>query len=121
VIKSKPYYLVIKHRNHIRVMSQNTISFAAGSASYDFSTGATKYYGTGGAVELAAGVWGLWAGDGNQDGSTSLTDFTAWRTSAQNGETGYQASDYGLNGHITSSDYVLWFNNERVGATTGMP
>lgn len=121
VIKSKPYYLAIKHRNHIRVMSATTVSYASGSASYDFSTGSDKYYGTGGAVQLETGVWGLWAGDGNQDGSVTLADFDAWKTSAQSGAQGYQSYDMNLNGQVTSADQVLWFNNERAGAVTGMP
>lgn len=65
------YYIVIKHRNHLSVMSQNAISLDDNSSLpvlYDFTNSQSKYYGTGGAKELKPGVWGMWAGDINGDG-----------------------------------------------------
>ena len=47
------YYVVVKHRNHLAVMSANTISLnSTTSTLYDFTTGSDKYYGNGGAKQL---------------------------------------------------------------------
>lgn len=47
------YYIVVYHRNHIPIMSSNSVTMSNNSpASYDFTTGSDKYYGTGGAVQL---------------------------------------------------------------------
>lgn len=47
------YYVVIYHRNHLAVMSANPVTLSNASvASYDFTTGSDKFYGTGGGVQL---------------------------------------------------------------------
>ena len=47
------YYIVIKHRNHLAVMSKNQVSLnATTSTLYDFTTGSDKFYGSGGAKQL---------------------------------------------------------------------
>ncbi len=47
------YYIVVYHRNHLSIMSANTVFLSNSSlANYDFTTGSDKYYGTGGAVQL---------------------------------------------------------------------
>jgi len=52
-VKEGSYYIVVRHRNHLPIMSANPVSFTnAGVTSYDFTTGSDKYYGTGGAVQL---------------------------------------------------------------------
>lgn len=65
------YYTVIRHRNHLSVMSKDPISFNDFTSSpvlYDFTTSINKFYGTDGAKEIKTGVWGMWAGDVNNDG-----------------------------------------------------
>ncbi len=50
---ARSYYIVIKHRNHLAVMSKNAISLNSTSSTlYDFTTGSEQFYGTGGAKEL---------------------------------------------------------------------
>ena len=47
------YYIVIKHRNHLAVMSANTVLLSlTNSTLYDFTTGSNKFYGNGGAKNL---------------------------------------------------------------------
>lgn len=47
------YYIVVKHRNHLAIMSANKINLNSTSTTvYDFTTGSNKYYGTGGAKQL---------------------------------------------------------------------
>ncbi|MBN2355567.1 hypothetical protein JXO59_05610, partial [candidate division KSB1 bacterium] len=119
--KTKSYYIVLKHRNHIRIMSANMINFSGGSASYDFTDNINKYFGSNGAKSLPVGMWGLWAGDIDQDGAVLSGDFTVWQTAAQSGVATYNTADVRLDGSVTSSDYVYWYENNRAGAATGMP
>jgi len=50
-ITSGDYYIVVKHRNHLPIMSANKVTLPNASV-YDFTTGSDKYYGTGGAIQL---------------------------------------------------------------------
>jgi hypothetical protein len=47
------YFIVVKHRNHLAIMSANKISINSTSSTlYDFTTGSDKYYGNSGAKNL---------------------------------------------------------------------
>ena len=47
------YYVVILHRNHLSVMSSSSIALSnAATATYDFTTGSDKFFGTGGAKQI---------------------------------------------------------------------
>ena len=47
------YYIVVKHRNHLAVMSKNKIALNKTSSTlYDFTTGSDRYYGSGGTKKL---------------------------------------------------------------------
>ncbi len=47
------YYIIIKHRNHLTIMSANRVNInSSSSVLYDFTIGSDKYYGTGGAKLL---------------------------------------------------------------------
>ena len=50
---SNQYFLVIKHRNHLPVMSSSQLNLNKSTpVFYDFTTGSDKFYGSGGAVQL---------------------------------------------------------------------
>lgn len=69
------YYIVVKHRNHLGIMSAAPpVALSTSSTFYDFTTGSGQFYGTGGAKELEPGVWGMWAGDVNADGVIKYSD-----------------------------------------------
>ena len=61
-----PYYVVVYHRNHLPVMSSVPIVIPAAGTSYDF-TDLANVFGQG-AIEIDPGVFGMIAGDVNQDG-----------------------------------------------------
>ncbi len=47
------YYVVIKHRNHLAVMSKNPVTLSkASSTLYDFTIGENQFYGSNGAKQL---------------------------------------------------------------------
>ena len=119
--RSKSYFAVVRHRNHAAVMSAAPLSFSGGGAAWDFTTGIDKYSGSGGAVRLAEGAWGLWAGDVDRNGRVEEADYALWRSAAQAGSTGYQTADLRLDGRVTTADYLVWYENRRAGAGSALP
>ncbi|MCD4746093.1 MAG: hypothetical protein K8R58_07325 [Bacteroidales bacterium] len=82
--KNANIYIVVKHRNHLDVMSAYPMIFNEVDFSYDFSVNAEQVYGgITGHKEIGNGVWGLIGGDGNADNQVSNSDkHNIWATSA---------------------------------------
>ncbi|WP_181256198.1 BspA family leucine-rich repeat surface protein [Aurantibacter aestuarii] len=64
---SDNYYVVVNHRNHLGVMTQNTVALSSTATFVDFTNASTLTYGTNAQNDLGSGVFGLWAGDLNGD------------------------------------------------------
>jgi hypothetical protein len=98
------YYVVIRHRNHLAIMSANSLTLSSslsgsyligGSTAYNFSSAQTQAYGTNPLSDLGGGAFGLIAGDGNANGGVNIADRNlVWRI--QNGTIGYLSGDFDL-------------------------
>jgi hypothetical protein len=105
-------FLVIRHRNHLGILSFYPLINNNGVATYDFTTGAVKTFGSvTGNKEIASGVWGMIAGDGNADGMIDDLDKIAeWESDA--GQEGYHFGDYNLDGQVNNQDKDnFWLGN----------
>ncbi len=103
-IQPGSYYLVVKHRNHLAIMSSDLVELN-GLTAYDFTTGNNKAYTTGPnpMVNLASGKFGMYSGDGNSSGFITASDNNLiWLP--QNGLSGYYSGDYNLSGNVTAAD-----------------
>jgi hypothetical protein len=115
-------YLVVYHRNHIKMMSATAITFTVVNGydvySYDFTDGQSKAYGDG-QKALLGGKYGMYSGDGDSSGDISISDFTdVW--AAQFGFIGYFNGDFDLNGDVSISDFIdYWVPN--FGVLTQVP
>lgn len=110
------YHILLRHRNHLDVLSNTSIALANGS-SYDFTTAATQAMGNEQLVELEAGVYGLAAGDINGDGIINVTDFNVYAAEAAIGGE-YRASDVTLNRLVGTEDFNRYVNNaSRIGVS----
>ncbi len=105
------YYVVIRHRNHLAVMSANLLPLSINTENYDFSTSANQAYGSDAQLELTSGIYGLYAGDANANGQIQNDDKNNyWK--AEVGQAGYKASDFNLNGQVQNDDKNnYWKNN----------
>jgi hypothetical protein len=72
-ISAGNFYVVIRHRNHLPVMSAAAVSLNAASAQYDFTTSVSKAFGTNPMMALTGGGFGMWAGDVNRNGNVKYT------------------------------------------------
>ena len=97
------YYIVVRHRNHLAVMSSVKVSLP-NSTTYDFTTSSSQFYGgNAGAKDLGSGVWGMIAGDGNGNGEVQNDDSeNIWKPG--NGTSGYKNADYNMNGQVQNDD-----------------
>lgn len=103
------YYLVLNHRNHLAVMSGNTIALSASSPLYDFSTASSQAFGTNPMNEVSTGRWALVSGDANKSGIVTASD--ANDVFAALNVAGYNISDINLSGIVTAADANIVFGN----------
>jgi hypothetical protein len=99
------YHIVIHHRNHLAVMSANPMALSSTSTEYDFTTAQASAYSQGADGLKAVGTkFGMFAGNGNGDGTINATDRNAvWRV--QNGSiNGYYSGDFNLDGNVNATD-----------------
>jgi hypothetical protein len=61
------YYVTVKHRNHLGVITQTTRSLSVTPTSVDFTNSGTSTFGSNAQVQLSNGDMALWAGNVNSD------------------------------------------------------
>ena len=118
---STPYYIVVKHRNHLAVMSSSAITIDEGNASveHDFTVSDAAYGGNSLAVTQVGSDYAMIAGDGDGNGYVQTNDKNSvW--SAETGKSGYLLSDYNMDGYSQTTDKNgVWKAN--VGKGTQVP
>lgn len=116
------YFIVIRHRNHLSVMSASAISATNGVYSHDFTTAQTQTFNNGsdGAKQIGS-VFAMLAGDADGDGDIDTTDLTTWR--GQNGTVfSYNSTngDFNLDGVINAVDRIE-FQKKNASRTSQVP
>jgi hypothetical protein len=101
------YYLVIRHRNHLAVMSANSIPMTNKTPLYDFTNNLSKFFG-GDAKEVNTGIYGLYAGDINANNEIKYNgtgNDRSYILSVLGGDqlaiiNGYYKEDVNMNGQV---------------------
>jgi len=108
---TQEYYLVIKHRNHLPVMSSLSFQINENTPLYNFTIAQNKAYGVESMVNLGDGNYGLFAGDANGNGQIQNNDSeNFWKT--QYGIFGYYNGDFNLNTQVQNNDReTYWRSN----------
>lgn len=112
---TKQYYILVEHRNHMRVQSHEAISFTNNVASYDFTIQDSYIgelfpgfpFGTG--QKQYGSTFVMLAGETVQDGDVNSLDDSI--ISNQMGQMGYLEGDVDFDGKVTTIDRQLWFGN----------
>jgi hypothetical protein len=113
-IDAGDYELLIVHRNHLTIKSATPQQFSAGQTTlYDFTTSSSQYALSKSAKQVDTNTWAMLAGDCNQDGYITTTDYVLWYNQQQTGSTGYLTNDLDFNGLVNFDDYAIWLENSR--------
>jgi hypothetical protein len=111
------YYIVVRHRNHLPVMSATALALDTVTTTFDLRTAPTKYYG-GEAVALPCGRYAMLAGNADVNKGIGATDLARIRV-ARSSTPSYNDADVDLSGTVTASDLTL--ARENIGRTTRVP
>jgi subtilisin family serine protease len=118
-VPTGPYYIVIRHRNHLPAMSARPYYFSNGVLTFWDSSIAGLTMGQNGTALLAPMIYGLWAGDLNSDGQVTRSDSETWYGAASQAAYGYALADINLDGQVTTSDFTIFHHNVRLLARKG--
>lgn len=111
------YYVVIKHRNHLPVMTANKVGISFNPALYDMRTDLTKAYGTNALKNLGGGYFGIFTADTDGSGTVNASDRS--NTWNQRNLSGYHGADVDLSGTVNAADRSTVWNNRNI--TTQVP
>lgn len=90
------YYVALRHRNHLGVMTAASTALSATPVAVDFTAVATATWGVNARKDLGGGVMGLWGGDVNHDGIISYNGGAApGRSDLFNQVVGYSLNVFG--------------------------
>ena len=116
------YYIVVKHRNHLAIMSKNAVGIDEGNdvIEHDFSLSGAAYGGNALAVKKMGSIYAMIAGDGDANGQIQTTDKNStWIE--QTGLIGYYSADYDLNGFVQTDDLKKEIYEDNVGKASQVP
>ncbi|OQX72173.1 MAG: hypothetical protein B6D61_14840 [Bacteroidetes bacterium 4484_249] len=105
-------FVVIRHRNHLGIMSAYPLTESGGIYSYDFTTPAGQAYNSG--QKNIGGIYVMYSGDANADGEINDLDKSeSWLT--ETGLPGYLPSDLDMDGQSNNIDKNdVWLQNKGV-------
>ncbi|EDP96406.1 BspA family leucine-rich repeat surface protein [Kordia algicida OT-1] len=66
-VSSANYYIAVHHRNHLSIMSSNTIALSSTATTVNFYDASITTFGSNAQVQLSNGNMALWAGNVNSD------------------------------------------------------
>ena len=106
------YYIVINHRNSLKTWSKDSVQMSLGNTySYDFTTAANKAFGSN-MANLGGGVYGIYSGDINRDGSINGSDKFFLQSALSSFIVGaYNINDVTGDGFVDEDDYRILENN----------
>jgi len=115
-------FVIVRHRNHLAIMSNTGATLLGGTYIYDFTSALTQAYGGGAGYKQITGTiptYAMVVGDINHDGNVFVTDYNAW--AVQFGATStYSNSDLNQDGNVFVTDYNKWavnFGNTTINPT----
>jgi len=103
------YYITIRHRNHIETTTATAISFSESVINQSFGV-ITNIFGNNLGPSLD-GIYMIYGGDANQDGSVDTGDYTPVVNDVSQYVRGYIATDINGNGSVDTGDYLILVNN----------
>jgi hypothetical protein len=113
------YYIVIKHRNAIETWSAAPVTIS-NHTFYNFTTSASQAYGNN-LSNMGDGVFGMYSGDINQDGSVDFNDYPDLDIASNLGVLGYDVNDLNGDASVDFNDYPILDVNSNDGVIAMRP
>lgn len=112
-LPNEPYYIVVRGRNHVAVMSRQPVLPFGSNAPYDFTTALTQADNEQQMSQLPfTNTFALRVGDYNHDGIVNVFDYHVW--AGNDGQINvYQNADGTLDGEINYNDFAKYLPNDR--------
>ncbi|MCX6187734.1 MAG: hypothetical protein NTU43_12210 [Bacteroidetes bacterium] len=119
-VSGNSYYIVLKHRNSIETWSSVPVAFSSSGATYSFSNSASKAFGDN-ISDMSGGIFAIYTGDINQDGSVDFNDYPELDISSNNGDLGYLSNDLNGDASVDFNDYPILDINSSNGVLSITP
>jgi hypothetical protein len=117
---SQQLFVVVYHRNHLKIMSANPLIKTEGIYSYDFTDNMNKAFaGINAQKEIGDNIWGLISGDANSNGQIDNLDKNDYWINQNNNYNTYIESDFSMDGDVNNEDKTIWEIN--AGKSTQVP
>ncbi|MFV1980916.1 MAG: hypothetical protein ACC655_07165 [Rhodothermia bacterium] len=117
------YFMVVRQRNHMAVMTAITVDVNDGLGLWDFSSAQSQAFSLDGnpMQDMGDGSFALLPGDANLDGQVTVSDFNIWLQATKSVATGYQLSDFDMDGQVTASDFNVWLKATKAVVVSQVP
>lgn len=103
------YYIVIRHKNHIDIVSSIPLA-VNNAAAYDFTNTDNVLQGSSQLVAVADGMHAMLAGDADGNGVCNVADYNIYLSQLAGLNT-YQTADLNLDGNVSIDDFNLFASN----------
>ncbi len=103
------YYILVRHRNHIGVMSAGVRGLTEAGQFYDFTGSAAAAYGIEPQAALGNGKYAMYAGDCNSSEIVTAADANV--VFGVLNQSNYSSTDANLSGIVTAADANIVFGN----------
>ena len=114
-VEPNDYYIVVRHRNHLDIMSATAVSLPNTEQVYDFTADASLTYGNNQQKALSNNLYVMFAGDMNGNGVTTNVDFNIYGQQLSSINE-YLNADLNLDGVVSIADFNLYqFNSSVIG------
>jgi len=103
------YYIVVRHRNHMPVMTASAVALSSSAVLYDFTIGSGQVYGGASGFNLidpTLSLWGMISGDASNEGSVYVDDFTDSWIPVFGSTNIYSQGDFRMDGNVLNDDYT---------------
>jgi len=111
------YYIAVKHRNSIETWSKDSVLLSAGLNPYNFSNSLSQAFDDGinaPMQSMGGGVFALYSGDVNQDGTIDLSDMIDIDNDNNIFAFGYNVTDCNGDAATDLSDMIIVDNNQQL-------
>jgi len=104
------YHVLIRHRNHLDIISNSTVT-ASTNMVYDFTSSVATAFGGQQLKLMPNGLYAMYAADYTIDGVIQITDFSEWKIQPSILFT-YFVTDGNMDGVVQTTDYDIWVPNK---------